>query len=82
MIPNESKARIFEKRKCVKSGGTFYEHAGGKKSCWPAIAIKDKSKTVLFEVMKGNISKRKKCLLSGGVWATNSEGSMCYKKLK
>ena len=77
---NESEAGIFERRKCVKAGGTFYEYPNGNTKCWPA-RVNIKSQNLPSEEME-SISDRKKCLNSGGVWATNSAGTFCSKKLK
>jgi hypothetical protein len=78
---NESEAGIFERRKCVKAGGTFYEFPNGNTKCLPA-RVSTKSQNMPSEVMEGSISERKKCLKSGGVWTTNSVGTFCYKRLK
>jgi hypothetical protein len=69
---NESEAGIFERRKCVKAGGTFYEYPNGNTKCWPA-RVNIKSQNLPSEEME-SISDRKKCL--------NSAGTFCYKKLK
>ncbi|MFP4846178.1 hypothetical protein [Winogradskyella sp. PE311] len=77
----EDQAGIFERRKCIKAGGTFYENPNGTKFCMPARSTADKSKAVPTEEIEGGIFERRKCLKAGGVWMTNSNGSMCLKKL-
>ena len=76
----EDQAGIFEKKKCVNAGGTYYELPSGKKFCMPRGEVSTKSINVSTEQVQG-IFERRKCLKSGGMWLTCSQGSMCHKKL-
>jgi len=80
-VEDESLA-FGEKRKCIKAGGTFYEWPNGNKKCIPASASAAEGVTGVSTTPVVGMSDRKKCLNSGGVWATKSSGSFCYKKLK
>jgi len=71
-------AALHGKRKCIKSGGTFYEYPNGRKLCMPALKGKSMSTTEIL----ANIGGKRKCWKTGGIWVTNSTGTFCYKKLK
>lgn len=68
------------KRKCIKNGGTFYEFSSGNKVCIPA--RKKVSANPYIDTLVLRASKKKRCWRDGGVWVTNSTGSICYRKLK
>lgn len=74
----DDQAAIFERRKCIRSGGTYYVYPSGIKRCmYPTTKKKG---TLPNQPMKG-IFERRKCLKSGGVWATNANGSFCFKTI-
>jgi hypothetical protein len=81
IIIGDTDASLFQKKKCIKAGGTFYEYPNGNKICVPA-----RDASLRASITNGKpiqrASDKKKCLRSGGVWATNSGGSFCYKRLE